>query len=91
MTGPLSPVGLLDVDDVVLFVIRSIRLITWELVPSVSRIATVPVPAEALGSMWMGNWDEALPPDGMLSGFGSKVETLTPDGTVVVVSLTCPA
>lgn len=74
----------------VLFVIVRMMLIEWAIAPSLPRITTRPGPGLALGAMLIAKFDEALPPDGIWTGFGSKPDNVTPEGRPAGVNVTSP-
>jgi hypothetical protein len=64
--------------------------VVWAIVPSLPRITTKLVPGVALGAILIAKFDEALPADGMWTGFGSKPDSVTPGGRLVAVNVTSP-
>jgi hypothetical protein len=74
----------------VLLVIVRMMPIVWAIVPSLPRITTRLVPAVALGAILIAKSDEAFPPDGMSTGFGSKPDNVTPGGGLGAVNVTSP-
>jgi len=62
-----------------------VKLVEWVVEPPVPLMEIMLDPTAALGPTLTVSVEVAVPPDGMLIGFGVNVENVTPDGTEPVI------